>query len=130
MNNTIPYDGTEAASLSQRIALLLCGLEMEALSEGDCARWRTKPKVHLMEELIEYQTLEKGSPCQCWTYKDDSWGMWVSTVTARRGGKTYAWNVALSSLLRCRYMMHKLESKWKKAACMSGCGSCAKNLIG
>ena len=60
MNNTIPYDGTEAASLSQRIALLLCGLEMEALSEGDCARLRTKPRVHLMEELIEYQTLEKG----------------------------------------------------------------------
>jgi hypothetical protein len=58
MSNTIPYDGPAAASLSQRIALLLCGLEMEALSEGDCARWRTKPKVHLMEELIEYQTLE------------------------------------------------------------------------
>ena len=111
MNNTIPYDGPAAASISQRVALLLCGLEMEALSEGDCARWRTKPKVHLMEELIEYQTLEKGSPCQYWTYKDESWGMWLSTVTARRGGKKSAWNVALSSLLRFRYMMHKLESK-------------------
>ena len=50
MNNTIPYDGTEAASLSQRIALLLRGLEMEALSEGTvpggepnprCTRWRS-----------------------------------------------------------------------------------------
>jgi hypothetical protein len=32
------------------LALLLFGLELEALSAGNCFSWRTKPKVHLMEE--------------------------------------------------------------------------------
>jgi len=87
MNNTRPYDGPRAAGMSQRIALLLCGLEKEALANGDLVRWRTKPKIHLMEELIEYQTIELGAPCEYWTYKDESWGMWLSNVTARRGGQ-------------------------------------------
>jgi len=64
LNNTRPYDGPKAAGMSQRIALLLCGLEMEALANGDLVRWRTKPKIHLMEELIEYQTIELGAPCK------------------------------------------------------------------
>ena len=79
------------------------------MSVGACTRWRTKPKVHLMEELIEYQTVEHGSPCDHWTYKEDSWGMWLPHVNARRGGKKTGWGVASSSLVLCRYMMHKLE---------------------
>ena len=63
----------QAFFVCQKVALLLCGLEMEALSVGDCTRWRTKPKVHLMEELVEYQTVEHGSPCEYWTYKDARW---------------------------------------------------------
>ena len=68
-----------------------------------------KPNVHLMEELIEYQTVEYGSSCEYWAYKDESWGMWLSHVTARRGGKKTGWGVALSSLVRLRYIMHNLE---------------------
>ena len=94
---------------TKKVALLLCGLEMEALSVGECTRWRTKPKVHLMEELIEHQTVEHGSPGEHWAYKDESWGMWLSHVTARRGGKKSGLGVALSSLARFRYMLHKLE---------------------
>ena len=88
---------------------MLCGLEMEALTVGECTRWRTKPKVHLMEELIEYQTVEHGSPCEYWTYHDETWGMWLPHVTARRGGKTTSWGMAFSSMVRFRYTMHTLE---------------------
>ena len=110
MTNMRPYYAEAAANLCQRVALLLFGLEMEALHAGDTVRWRTKPKVHLMEELIEYQTVLHGAPCEYWTYKDESWGMWLARVTARTGGKKTAWGVALSSLMRFRYMMHKLEA--------------------
>ena len=84
-------------------------MDMEALYVGKCTIWRTKPKFHLMEKLIEYQAMGHGSPCEHWAYKDKSWGMWLSHVTARRGGKRTDWGVALSSLVRGRYMMHKLE---------------------
>jgi len=62
MNNMRPYDAEGASSLCQRVALLLLGLEMEALHAGATFRWRTKPKVHLMEELIEYQTCSTWCP--------------------------------------------------------------------
>jgi hypothetical protein len=110
MNNIKPYDAPRAAHLCQQTVLLLFGLEMEALSHGDCFSWRTKPKLHLMEELNVYQTVQHGAPCEYWTYKDESWGMWLARVTARTGGKKTAWGVALSSLMRFRYMMHKLET--------------------
>ena len=84
-------------------------MEIEALFVGDCTRRTTQTKVRLME-LIDYQTVEHGSPSDYWTYKDKSWGMWLSHVTARKGGKKNAWGVALSSLLRFGYIMHKLES--------------------
>ena len=65
-----------------------------------------------MEELIEYQTVEHGSPCEHWAYKEDSWGMWLSHVNAKRGGQQTGWGVALSSLVRFRYIVHKLEQSW------------------
>ena len=89
--------------------LQLCGLDVEALSVGYCTKGRTKPKVHLMEELLEYQTVEHGSPYEHWAYKEDSWGMWLPHVTARRGGKTIGCGVALSSLVCFSYTMHQLE---------------------
>ena len=61
-----------------------------------------------MEEVIEYQTVEHGSPCEHCTYKDESWGMWLPHVTARRGGKTSGWGVALSTLVR--FQIHDAQT--------------------
>ena len=109
MNNERPYPASQAADLSRRVALLYTGLEMEAVAKGNTYSWRVKPKLHLMQELIEYQCQQSGSPCQYWTYKDESWGAWLAAASVRRGGRKTAWGVALSSLLRFRYLMHKRE---------------------
>ena len=109
MNNAKPNPASEAADLSRKVALLCTGLETEAVANGNTYSWRVKPKLHLMQELIEYQSQQSGSPCQCWTYKDKSWGAWLAAASMRRGGGKTAWVVALSSLLRFRYIMHKEE---------------------
>ena len=110
MNKHRPYPATEAGELSRKIALLYTGLEHEALAKGDAVSWRCKPKVHLMEELIEYQCVVAGAPCEYWTYKDETWGAWVSKACMRRGGKKTATNVAYSGIRRFRYLMHRAET--------------------
>ena len=77
------------------------------MANGDVTSWRVKPKLHLMQELIEYQCLEAGAPCEYWTYKDESWGAWLAKVAMRRGGKTSASSLALSVINRFRYMLHQ-----------------------
>ena len=69
-----PYPKHEAAELPRKNALLYTGLERQAVATGDVTSWRVKPKLHLMRELIEYQCLEAGPPCEYWTYKDEGWG--------------------------------------------------------
>jgi hypothetical protein len=64
MNKHRPYPAAQAGELSRKIALLYTGLEHEAMAQGDVMSWRCKPKVHLMQELIEYQCLVAGSPCE------------------------------------------------------------------
>ena len=110
MNKHSPYPAARAGELSRKIALLYTGLEHEALAQGDVLAWRCKPKVHLMQELIEYQSHAAGSPCTYWTYKDETWGGWVSRACMRRGGKKTATSVAYSGIKRFRYMMHRAET--------------------
>ena len=110
MNKHSPYPAARAGELSRKIALLYTGLEHEALAQGDVMAWRCKPKVHLMQELIEYQSHVAGSPCEYWTYKDETWGGWVSRACMRRGGKKTATNVAYSGIKRFRYMMYRAET--------------------
>ena len=45
----------------KRFALLYTALEREALEQGDSFAWMTKPKLHLLQELLEYTALEVGS---------------------------------------------------------------------
>ena len=110
MNKHRPYPAEGAAELSRKIALLFTALEHEALAKGDAVNWRCKPKVHLMQELIEYQCALVGSPCEYWTYKDETWGAWVSRACMRRGGMKSATNVAYSGIRRFRYLMHRAET--------------------
>ena len=58
--------------------------------------WRVTPQLHLMQELIEYQCLEAGRPCEYWASKDESWGAWLAKVAMGRGGKKVASSLALS----------------------------------
>ena len=102
MNKHRPFPVAEAGDLSRKIALLYTGLEHEALAKGDGMSWRRKPKWHLTQELIEYQCLDAGSPCEYWAHKDETWGAWVSRACMRRGDKKTVTNVSYSGIKRFR----------------------------
>ena len=71
--------------MSRTNALLYTALERTVVAKGDVTSLRVKPKLQLMQELIEYQCLEAGSPCEYWTSKDESWGARLAKVAMRRG---------------------------------------------
>ena len=89
-----PYHKHAAADLSRKNALLYTGLERKAVANGDVTSWRVTPQLHLMQELIEYQCLEAGPPCEYRTSRDERWGARLAKVAMRRGQQT-------SSLLPC-----------------------------
>ena len=64
----VPYQAERTAQTCKRFALLYTALEREALEQGGSVSWRTKPKLHLLQELLDYTALEAGSPAEYWTY--------------------------------------------------------------
>ena len=103
--STDPYNSDQAVLQSRRVGLLLVSLETEATAQGDELSWRVKPKLHMMQELIEYLGPELGSARFFWTYQDESWGGWLSNTAARRGGPKHASTVALGLLSRWRCLV-------------------------
>jgi hypothetical protein len=83
---SVPYQAEKTTQTCKRFALLYTALEREALEQEDSLSWRSKPKLHLLQERLEYIALEVGSPAEYWTYMDESWGGWLATTGARRGG--------------------------------------------
>ncbi len=90
-----PFPGLAAAQCCRQMCILLSALEMEAVAEGQNV-WRMKPKVHIVQEMLEYQTLASSSnPKLCWTYRDEDWGGWVAQCAQSRGGRGSPASVAL-----------------------------------
>lgn len=90
---SVPYEASEAAAA--------CGAFLSAYATlGDAAaptKWRMKPKFHLFQELIQFQT---SCPRQFWTYSDETWGAVYAQAAARRGGATTAKAIAENTLMR------------------------------
>jgi hypothetical protein len=88
---------------SMRFALLYSALEQRGIAQGRDWSWRMKPKLHMLQELLEYQVEEMGaSPSEFWVYRDESWCGWLGTVGGRRGGRKVAGTVALNLIDRFR----------------------------
>jgi hypothetical protein len=107
-----PYDFRKAATLSRMVSSLAVSLEAEALSKNDENSWRVKPKLHMMQELLEYigpDLGDLGSARRFWTYKDERWGGFLSTMAMRRGGPKTAANVAQGLITRYRALAHLSE---------------------
>jgi hypothetical protein len=98
------WDSEVAKAACRRFCLLYKGLEEEALQAGDTLSWRVKPKLHLMQELLEYQCEEGDNPSLFWTYMDESWGGVLATAGSRRGGAKLASSTALNVIQRFRAM--------------------------
>ena len=96
------FDIETAKDSCKKCCLLYSSLESEALSKGDELSWRMKPKFHMFQELLEYICDFAGSPKCFWTYRDESWGGFLSKVATRRGGPKFAANIALNLLQKYR----------------------------
>ena len=100
----IPYSAEEASKCSRRFCLLYKALETEASLAGKINLWNMKPKVHLLQELVEYQSFQHGAPRHFWCYRDESWCGWWAKASLRRGGANNAATAATRFLQRFRIL--------------------------
>ena len=82
-----PYDKVKAAELSKNFCCLYTALEQEALAAGSNYAWRSKPKLHMLQQMVEYTADDWGSPENFWTYVDESWVGFIGKLAQRRGGR-------------------------------------------
>ena len=66
------WNAKAGAAASRKYCILYAALSREAAAEGRDTHWKTKPELHLFQELCEYQGFELGHPCKYWTYQDES----------------------------------------------------------
>ena len=85
------FDPTTMANNSRQLALLLAALD----STASAPLWRMKPKVHLMQELLEYGL---SRPSETWLYRDEDFGGTVATMAKHRGGHSAAHTVGMAVL--------------------------------
>ena len=64
--------------------------------------WRLKPKIHLMQELFEYQGHQAGNPRNFWTYRDESFVGFLGTMAHPRGGKHTVASVPVACMNKYR----------------------------
>jgi hypothetical protein len=101
------YDADYAKEHCRLFCVLYISLAEEALARGRDLMWQPKPKMHLLQEMVEYLAPEHGSPKHFWCYRDESWcGFWAR-ASKRRGGANTASVTAMRFLNRYRALMAK-----------------------
>ena len=83
------------ATRCRETCLLMLAVADQA--EIDCPgtwRWKPKPKVHVWQELCEFQSITKRNPKTFWCYNDEDFGGYVVKIGQRRGGKNTAKSIA------------------------------------
>ena len=105
------WDASGAATCCRQFCLLYSALTAEADREhGDnTLLWRQKPKVHMLEELFEFQGREMdSSPADFWCYRDEDFVGWVATFAGSRGGPNRCVTNTTRALQRYRAWIHEL----------------------
>lgn len=95
------WDPAQASDLSLMVAMGYSKLNQEALADlapgANLERWRIKPKLHMMQELLEYQSFTLGNPRGFWEYLDEDFVGIMATLAMKRGGANThhacSWNV-------------------------------------
>lgn len=98
-----PFDSAALATASRELCVLWTALEENA-EQRNKKLWPKKPKVHLFQELCEYQAETLGTPELFWTYRDESWCGHMAVASKRRGGLKHAQTVPERLLERYRAM--------------------------
>ena len=82
----------------RKLYILYAALAQEAAAKGDDLSWRQAPKLHMFQELSEYNTFDLGHPARSWTYQDESFVEEFAKMAASRGGPRAAATAARLAL--------------------------------
>ena len=93
-----------ASDVARRYCVLYSALGREAAKTDD-RFWKSKPKLHMFQELVEYQTLDLGHPARYWTYMDESFVGEIAKLAMSRGGPRNAAAAAKKTLDRYRALL-------------------------
>jgi len=105
------WDQDGAATCCRQFCLLYSALSSEAVRNhgAETLLWREKPKVHMLEELFEFQGREMDmSPADFWCYKDEDFVGWVASFAGSRGGPSRCVTSTFRTLQRYRAWIHAL----------------------
>ena len=85
----VPFPVAAAKAATQNFCILHRALHDEARRAG-AVTWNIKPKLHMFQELGEYQIDVLGDPSGFWAYKDEDFVGLCATIGASRGGGSTA----------------------------------------
>ena len=91
-----------AADACRRCCVQYRALSLESIRNGRPLYWKQKPKMHLFQELSEYQSFVLGNPNTFWTYQDEDFVGIIAGIAASRGGPKKSATPALNVLQRYR----------------------------
>ena len=97
------YELTRGACVNdqmKRTCRELCLLYTSLESSSTDGTFRSKPKLHQLQELVEF--VPHGCPRSFWSYYDEHWGAWLAKAGSRRGGRKGVTNVATTVIFRFR----------------------------
>jgi hypothetical protein len=80
------FDAQAVSTATRKFLVLYESLNKEAQKKGQSHAWRMKPKLHLVQEMGEYQVQELGNPRLFWCYRDESFVGFIATIVSSRGG--------------------------------------------
>jgi hypothetical protein len=99
-----PWVASSAADACRLFCSLYAALSAEAKAAGK-DRWRIKPKLHLLQEMLEVDVFLHGNPSEFWNYRDESFvGFWAGAAH-RRGGPNLVATTTRRFLDRFRAMV-------------------------
>ena len=99
------FDADQAAAACQTFCTAYAALAREASKKKQGKAWTMKPKIHMFQELAEYQAKELGNPADFWNYKDEDFMRLVSVISGRKGGPVHAASSAEAALTRYRILL-------------------------
>ena len=121
----VPYQSERTTQTCKRFALLYTALEREALEQGDSFSWRTKPKLHLLHELLEYIALESWLPISILDVYVSHGEVGWPQQGAKRGGANNPSQVSLNLIQRFRAFISEALQKKTSYGCNTR-GKCDK----
>ena len=98
------WDSDIVADLSMELGKLYQKLNNEAI-KNNSNMWKMKPKLHMVQEMLEYQGKELGNPRGFWEYLDEDFVGMVAKLAMRKGGGNTHRACSGNAMQRCRALL-------------------------